>query len=58
MGSSLKMLLVHSGLFQEKNIEIISSKDDLGVLENRSSILMHWTSWQDDFQDVLEKKLY
>jgi len=56
VGNSLKQLLVDSGLFQEKNIEIISTEDDLGRIERCTSILLHWKSWEAHIKDVLDKK--
>ncbi len=56
MGNSLRDLLVDSGLFQNKNVFIVSNKKDIGKLERVNSILMHWESWKDTYESVLNVK--
>lgn len=53
---SLRSLLVDSKLFRKKNIVCISKQDDLGRAENTSLYLLHWPSWKDSIDKVLEKK--
>ena len=54
--SSLKSLLLDSGLFREKNILEISSANDLGKAEEASVYLVFWHDWADDIEDILSMK--
>ena len=56
--SSLKSLLLDSGLFKEKNIVEISGAHDLGKAEEASVYLVFWHDWAKDIDAVLGKKPY
>lgn len=54
--SSLKSLLLDSGLFKEKNIVEISGPHDLGKAEEASVYLVFWHDWAKDIEQVLGVK--
>lgn len=54
--SSLKSLLLDSGLFKEKNIVEISDARDLGKAEEASVYLVFWHDWAKDIEEILRVK--
>lgn len=54
--SSLKSLLIDSGLFKEKNIFEITVAKDIGSAEKASVYLVHWHDWAGDINKILLKK--
>lgn len=54
--SSLKSLLLDSGLFKDKNIVEISGPHDLGKAEEASVYLLFWHDWAKDIDEILGKK--
>lgn len=56
MSESLKNLLLDSGLFKEKNINLITSEKDFGKAENGTIFLVYWPNWTENFSDIIAKK--
>ena len=54
--TSLKDLLVDSKLFKAKNIIQVASNNDFGRAEHSSLYLLYWPDWQNDLDDILNKK--
>lgn len=52
---SLKMLLVDSKIFEERNILQVN-KNDLKKAENETLFLVHWKDYQDKIDDILAIK--
>jgi len=53
---SLKNLLIDTGLFSSSNVEIAHSPSDLGKIENVKSVILHWATWKESYQEVLRRK--
>ncbi|MCK5062158.1 hypothetical protein KAR28_06470 [Candidatus Parcubacteria bacterium] len=53
--SSLKNLLIDSGLFSKNNIYSVTSINDIGVAENKSIYLVFWHDWQDNIDEILSR---
>lgn len=53
---SLKSLLLDSKLFKEKNIRVITKKEDMHVAEHFSLYLVFWSDWRTDIDDILDMK--
>jgi hypothetical protein len=53
---SLKDLLIDSKLFKNKNIFVITKKEDLGKAEEASIYLVQWHDWSSDISEILSKK--
>lgn len=54
--SSLRNLLLDSKLFSKNNIIEISSETDLGKAEDASVYLLSWLDWNNNLEEVLNKK--
>ena len=54
--ASLKSLLMDSKLFREKNIFVITNKNDIGIAEKASIYLVYWHDWEADIDEILNKK--
>lgn len=54
--SSLRSLLLDSGIFNEKNIFDITKEDDIGKAEQASVYLVHWQDWADAYKKILDQK--
>jgi hypothetical protein len=54
--SSLKNLLLDSGLFREKNIIEIGGSQDLGKAEEASVYLVFWHDWANEVDEILRMK--
>ena len=54
--TSLKALLVDSGLFRAENLIEVTSRKDLGKAEEASLYLVNWHDWSDCIKDVLAMK--
>jgi hypothetical protein len=54
--SSLKELLVDSGLFREKNIFAVTKQGDLGAAEKASLYLAYWPDCGTYMDEILRKK--
>lgn len=54
--TSLQNLLMHSGLFSQKNIVGITKKEDIGAAERATVYLVHWNDWSGDIDDVLRQR--
>ena len=54
--SSLKSLLLDSGLFKEKNIIEIGSQNDIGKAEEASVYLVYWHDWEKNIEVILRAK--
>lgn len=54
--TSLSSLLVQSKIFRNGNILAVNSINDLGMLEEASIILVHWSDFKDNYQAILNKK--
>lgn len=53
--SSLKSLLLDSGLFKKNNITEVTSMGDFGRAENSSVYLVFWHDWEDDFEKLFSR---
>jgi len=53
--SSLKNLLVDSGLFSKNNIYSVTSANDIGIAENKLVYLVFWHDWQDQIDNILDQ---
>ncbi|MBF0556432.1 MAG: hypothetical protein HQK96_18090 [Nitrospirae bacterium] len=52
-----KNLLIDSGLFKEKNIKVITSKNDLGIAEEASIYLFYyWLDWESEILEISGKR--
>ncbi len=54
--NSLKTLLTDSGLFRDKNIIVITRKEDLGRAEDASVYLVHWHDSANYVDEILRTK--
>jgi len=54
--NSLKNLLVHSELFNKKNILEITKKEDIGVAERATLYLVFWHDWTIEIESILQQK--
>ena len=54
--NSLKTLLTDSGLFRDKNILVISRKEDIGRAEDASVYLVHWQDSANYIDEILRMK--
>ncbi|MEM8532084.1 MAG: hypothetical protein AAGF95_14660 [Chloroflexota bacterium] len=54
--SSIKNLLLDSGLFLEKNIVEISTKKDMGRAEGISLYIASWSDWENEIDAILSQK--
>lgn len=53
---SLKSLLLDSKLFKDKNIIIITKKDDFEKADNITLYLVDWSDFSKEIDDILNKK--
>lgn len=53
---SLKSLLVDSGLFRNKNIRVITKKEDMETAKHSAVYLVFWSDWANDIDDILKMK--
>lgn len=53
---SLKVLLLDSKLFKEKNIKEVTSVCDMGRAEGITVFLVFWEDWKDDIDHILQEK--
>ena len=54
--TSLKSLLLGSGLFLAKNIFEVAKLDDIGQAESATVFLVFWHDWEKDLQEILRRK--
>ena len=54
--SSLKSLLVDSGVFREKNIISVVKPGDMGRAEKAALYVIHWPSWKTNLDEALAQK--
>ena len=54
--SSLRSLLIDSGLFRAKNIYEITQAADIGRAETASVYLVFWPDWAEHIDQILESK--
>lgn len=54
--TSLKNLLVDSGLFNEKNICHVSKKEDINSCEKSTVYLVYWKDFSENIDEILIKK--
>lgn len=54
--SSLKSLLLDSGIIKEKNIFHVGTGDDLGRAETATMYLVSWADWKLEIEQILEMK--
>lgn len=54
--SSLTSLLIHSGLFFEKNVSRITKEDDFDKSEKATLFLVYWPDWKDKMIQIRNLK--
>ena len=54
--TSLKSLLLGSGLFRAKNMCEVSKLEDIGQAESATVLLVFWHDWEKSLQEILLKK--
>jgi hypothetical protein len=54
--TSLKSLLVDSGVFRKKNIISVVKSGDIGRAEKATLYVIHWPSWENSLDELLAKK--
>ncbi len=54
--TSLKNLLIHSKLFNEKNIIEITKKEDIGIAEGATVYLVYWNDWSENIDKILQQR--
>jgi hypothetical protein len=53
---SLKNLLLDSKLFREKNIRVITKKEDMEIAKRSAVYLVFWSDWANDIDEILKMK--
>lgn len=54
--TSLRSLLIDSGLFKSKNIFEVAKMDDIGKADQGSVYLVYWHDWAADIDEILRNK--
>ena len=56
ISKSIKDILTDSKLFKDKNIETISTIDDLHRGENESMYIVYWPEWKENIKEIINMK--